>query len=304
MRKQFGGHDEKPSAAETRHRDDDPARDAGRRGGAGKRPDDHVIVLFGASGDLTARKLLPGFFHLDQAGLMPENYRIVGNAEHRLHRPRRVPRPRPRGASSEFSRCRGDRRGASRRSRPRSPTSRSTSGPTALDERRRAAASARSAARPRLLHYLAVPPAAFSSIVTMLGELDLTGERARVILEKPFGHDYDSAVALNETLHGGVRRLPDLPDRPLPRQGGGAEHPRAALRQRPLRAALEPQPHRVRPDRRARRRSRSAPAPASTRGPAPTATWSSPTSSSCSGSSRWSRPRRSTRRRCARRRTR
>ena len=35
----------------------------------------------------------------------------------------------------------------------------------------------------------------------MLGELELTGERSRVILEKPFGHDYDSAVALNETLH-------------------------------------------------------------------------------------------------------
>ncbi len=46
-----------------------------------ERPDDHVIVLFGASGDLAARKLLPGFFHLDQAGLLPHRYRIVGNAD-------------------------------------------------------------------------------------------------------------------------------------------------------------------------------------------------------------------------------
>ena len=41
-------------------------------------PDDHVIVLFGATGDLSRRKLLPGLFHLAEAGLLPEGYRIVG----------------------------------------------------------------------------------------------------------------------------------------------------------------------------------------------------------------------------------
>ena len=45
------------------------------------RPDPHVIVLFGAGGDLAARKLIPGFFHLQAAGLMPEEWRLVGNAE-------------------------------------------------------------------------------------------------------------------------------------------------------------------------------------------------------------------------------
>ena len=35
-------------------------------------PEDHVIVLFGATGDLARRKLLPGIFHLADAGLMPE----------------------------------------------------------------------------------------------------------------------------------------------------------------------------------------------------------------------------------------
>src|ERR1700677_3153843 len=42
------------------------------------RPPDHVIVLFGATGDLAKRKLLPGLFHLAVAGLLPEHYRIVG----------------------------------------------------------------------------------------------------------------------------------------------------------------------------------------------------------------------------------
>ncbi|HEX4244663.1 MAG TPA: hypothetical protein VHY77_03770, partial [Acidimicrobiales bacterium] len=39
-----------------------------------------VLILFGATGDLAKRKLLPGLFHLDVAGLMPKRYRIVGSA--------------------------------------------------------------------------------------------------------------------------------------------------------------------------------------------------------------------------------
>jgi glucose-6-phosphate 1-dehydrogenase len=44
------------------------------------RPDNHVIVLFGATGDLAKRKLLPGLFHLHAAGLLPRDYRIIGSA--------------------------------------------------------------------------------------------------------------------------------------------------------------------------------------------------------------------------------
>jgi glucose-6-phosphate 1-dehydrogenase len=54
---------------------------------------------------------------------------------------------------------------------------------------------------PRRLHYLSVPPAAFTGIVQRLGAAGLA-ERSRVILEKPFGHDLPSARALNATVHG------------------------------------------------------------------------------------------------------
>jgi glucose-6-phosphate 1-dehydrogenase len=47
---------------------------------AGPRPDDHVIVLFGATGDLARCKLLPGLFHLHVAGLLPHEYRVIGSA--------------------------------------------------------------------------------------------------------------------------------------------------------------------------------------------------------------------------------
>ena len=47
-------------------------------------PEPSVVVIFGASGDLTKRKLLPALFHLEQAGLLPEHFRMVGVARRDL----------------------------------------------------------------------------------------------------------------------------------------------------------------------------------------------------------------------------
>ena len=44
------------------------------------RPDNHVIVIFGITGDLARRKILPGLYHLAVAGLLPERYRVIGCA--------------------------------------------------------------------------------------------------------------------------------------------------------------------------------------------------------------------------------
>src|SRR5260370_42276369 len=55
-------------------------RETRRRGMEMAPPDDHVIVLFGATGDLARRKLLPGLFHLAKAGLMPAKYQIIGSS--------------------------------------------------------------------------------------------------------------------------------------------------------------------------------------------------------------------------------
>src|SRR5215469_13106793 len=48
--------------------------------GTAPRPGNHVIVMFGATGDLARRKLLPGLFHLAAAGLMPNRYEIIGSS--------------------------------------------------------------------------------------------------------------------------------------------------------------------------------------------------------------------------------
>ena len=49
-----------------------------------RKPDPTVVVIFGASGDLTKRKLLPALFHLEQAGLLPDEFSIVGVARRPL----------------------------------------------------------------------------------------------------------------------------------------------------------------------------------------------------------------------------
>ena len=67
MRKEFGGHDEKPAAG-------------GRGGDAQACRTRRRIVIFGASGDLTKRKLLPAFFHLYAEGLLPHGFALVGYA--------------------------------------------------------------------------------------------------------------------------------------------------------------------------------------------------------------------------------
>src|SRR5690348_3024566 len=51
---------------------------------SGARPDNHVVVMFGATGDLARRKLLPGLFRLAAAGLMPVRYQIIGSSRRDL----------------------------------------------------------------------------------------------------------------------------------------------------------------------------------------------------------------------------
>src|SRR5258707_15660422 len=49
-------------------------------------PDPCIVVIFGASGDLTKRKLLPALYHLEQSGLLPKNFAVVGVARRPLEK--------------------------------------------------------------------------------------------------------------------------------------------------------------------------------------------------------------------------
>ena len=155
----------------------------------------HVILLFGATGDLAARKLLPGLLHLSITGMMPE-YRIVGSSTSNLSD--EDFRHLARHACDQYTTDKISLLQWANFERRLSFCS-TSAGPEALAE---AVGKAEDAigGEPRRLHYLSIPPAADRDVIQMLADAKLV-ERSRVIMEKPFGTDLASAVALNDMLH-------------------------------------------------------------------------------------------------------
>jgi glucose-6-phosphate 1-dehydrogenase len=156
----------------------------------------HVIVLFGATGDLAQRKLLPGLLHLAMTGMMPD-YRIVGSSTSTLTDEEF--RHLARHAVDEFSTDRISLLQWANFEKRLSFCS-TADGSEALAEHVAKAESDMGGELPRRLHYLSVPPAADHAVIQMLSDAKLT-ERSRVVMEKPFGTDLASAVALNDMLH-------------------------------------------------------------------------------------------------------
>jgi len=154
-----------------------------------------VVVLVGATGDLARRKLLPGLFHLATAGFIP-GCRIIGVSLDELD-PDGF-RAIARKALDEFSTRKLTEANWDAFAQSLDYVS-LAAGATAL----RAVvdkAELPFAGQGRRLHYLSVPPSAALSAVRLLGEAGLV-ERSRIIMEKPFGTDLASAVALNARLH-------------------------------------------------------------------------------------------------------
>jgi glucose-6-phosphate 1-dehydrogenase len=154
-----------------------------------------VVVLVGATGDLARRKLIPGLLHLARAGFIP-GCRIIGVSLDQLDAGSF--RNFAREAVNEFSARKVDDGGWSAFAGNLDYVS-LAAGPNALAD---AVARAESSigAESRRLHYLSVPPNAALSAVRMLGDAGLV-QNSRIIMEKPFGTDLASAVALNAKLH-------------------------------------------------------------------------------------------------------
>jgi glucose-6-phosphate 1-dehydrogenase len=155
----------------------------------------HVIVLFGATGDLAQRKLLPGLMRLSIAGLVPE-CRIVGTSLDDVDTDGfrdLARRAFEKHSSHEIS---DEQWSDFERMLSFVGQQAGTSGLA------RAVADAEAAlgGNCRRLHYLSVPPAAALGVVRQLGEAGLV-DRARIIMEKPFGTDLASARKLNASLH-------------------------------------------------------------------------------------------------------
>jgi glucose-6-phosphate 1-dehydrogenase len=154
-----------------------------------------VVVLVGATGDLSQRKLLPGLFHLCSAGFIP-TCRIIGVSLDDIDV--EAFRAIAHGALDKFSpRTASDADWAAFSSiLDYVPMAAGADALKAAVERAERSIGGES----RRLHYLSVPPAAALSAVRLLAEAGLV-ERSRVVMEKPFGTDLASAKLLNARLH-------------------------------------------------------------------------------------------------------
>ncbi len=161
-------------------------------------PANHVIVLFGATGDLAKRKVIPGLFHLALAGLLPRRYRIIGSAPEAFALSTDAFRDLARDSVERFGELPPDGEVWEEFVASLSFAVSSAQDDASLLAAVQTAETAIGGEVHRLFH-LAVPPDAVLGLVSMLGASSLRA-RARVILEKPFGVDLASAKRLNDVI--------------------------------------------------------------------------------------------------------
>ncbi|WP_377186236.1 glucose-6-phosphate dehydrogenase [Ruegeria meonggei] len=150
------------------------------------------LVLFGATGDLAQRKILPGLYHRFEVGQMPEDARIIGTARSDMDSDGF--RDQIRASMNEFA-------PAFKKDLLDQFLSRVEYVP--VDALGKAGwAELAKILRPDVVRafYLSVGPNLFSGIAQRLNDHGLATPDSRIVVEKPFGHDLASAKALNEGL--------------------------------------------------------------------------------------------------------
>lgn len=155
---------------------------------------DHILIIFGASGDLTRRKLIPALTELQKLELLPEKFAVlgIGRTKYDDHQYRKMITGYLDGHEAilpllhYFPMDPADRDAYPQLSRK-------------LEEM-----TLSRQMQPNYIFYLATPPSLYRTIPHFLSKEGLTGAGAdswkRVIIEKPFGTDYASACELNALL--------------------------------------------------------------------------------------------------------
>jgi len=159
-----------------------------------------AVVIFGASGDLTKRKLLPAFYHLFVEGLLPEGFVIIGYARSEMSDEEF--RDRARQSVEQFARCKAEGEVWEEFRKRISYVAGEFESEMAMEHLRERleSADAKQGTDGGRFYYCATPPAAYPLIVKRLEESQLHPE-AKIVMEKPFGHDLPSARQLNDELH-------------------------------------------------------------------------------------------------------
>jgi glucose-6-phosphate 1-dehydrogenase len=173
-----------------------------------KAPSRTVITIFGASGDLTSRKVVPALHSLRCAGLLPKTTRIIGVARSQLTEAKF--RDELSKGIAEYSRLKPELK----EQWPSSAANLSYIAGDYGDSKtyrlleERLSSSGKDPDDVNHLFYLATPSSVFPTIIEKLGKSGLAGEGSawrRIIIEKPFGRDRRSAHKLNGQVHAVFR---------------------------------------------------------------------------------------------------
>jgi len=163
-----------------------------------------AMVIFGASGDLTKRKLIPALHNLATNHLLPEDFAVIGVARTAMSDDEL--RNRIRDEMKEFATGELEDQVVEWLIPRLSYVAGDFHDPATFEKLRERLNEADEKWKTLgcYLFYLAVPPSQFAPVVQQLGERDLVTERdgkwRRVVIEKPFGHDLESARALNRDI--------------------------------------------------------------------------------------------------------
>jgi len=183
--------------------DDNPLREGLR---LERVPDPSTLVLFGATGDLAHRKVIPALYQLWRTNLLPHEFVIlaIGRREYDDE----TLRAEFRASAEKYSRVLPLDEAAWRSFASRIRYQRCDfADPAGYDKLAKTLEAIDSEQRSsgNHLYYLATQPSAFAEIVGQLGRVGLDHERheggwRRIIIEKPFGHDLQSAIRLNREV--------------------------------------------------------------------------------------------------------
>ena len=160
-----------------------------------------TIVIFGASGDLTQRKLAPALFHLHAIGALPERCRFVAFARSELN-DESYRRLLFDVSTDDFASDMQSWLDFANQVRYFQGSSNDVASLKRLDDFIRA--DTHGDAKEDRLYYLALSPTLYESTVHALGDADMLDETngvRRLVVEKPFGTDLESARLLNEAIH-------------------------------------------------------------------------------------------------------
>jgi glucose-6-phosphate 1-dehydrogenase len=163
-----------------------------------------TIVIFGASGDLTARKLIPALYHLCKEKQMPEAFRIIGLA--RREKTNDSWRGELREALDQFSRTKPVDESVWKEFSQRIFYCQGDMGDSGTYGKLAAQiAEGSEALRRNLMFYLATSPSQFAVVAQQLHAAGILAKDPaqgwqRIVIEKPFGHDLESARQLNREL--------------------------------------------------------------------------------------------------------